>query len=223
MSKCFVYLMHWDLSDGYHRLIEPTEIEGCCSVGDKFSVPVTLTYGDSPIPNIIETESPKTGRRTLGVRIAPAGNWNDEFKYRRQQARTLAQQLNNATISKETAAIAYQMVICPKLEYTLGITQFTQSQCDQITAPVISAVLASLGYNRNMPRTVVYNIEIARLCSIAILATKTLAKVYNPKIYIKRTVNSPRQVMTIKKKTKQQIIPIISPGVRAATIESAAV
>ena len=93
---------------------------------------------------------------TTLFRSAPAGNWNDEFKYRRQQARTLAQQLNNATMSKETAALAYRMVICPKLEYPLGITQFTQAQCDQITAPVISAVLASLGYNRNMPRTVVY-------------------------------------------------------------------
>ena len=156
LSKCFVYLMYWDLSDGYHRLIEPTEIEGCYSEGDKFTGPVALTYGDNPTPNILETESPKTGRRTLGVRIAPAGNWNDEFKYRRQQARTLAQQLNNVKITKETAAIAYRMVICPKLEYPLGITQFTQQQCDQITAPVISAVLASLGYNRNMPRTVVY-------------------------------------------------------------------
>ena len=156
LSKCFVYLMYWDLSNGYHRLIEPNEIAGCCSSGDKFIGPVALTYGDNKIPNIIETESPKTGRRTLGVRIAPAGNWEDEFKFRRQQARTLAQQLNNATISKETAAIAYRMVICPKLEYPLGITQFTQAQCDKITAPIISAVLASLGYNRNMPRTVVY-------------------------------------------------------------------
>jgi hypothetical protein len=43
-----------------------------------------------------------------------------------------------------------------KLEYPLAVTQFTQSQCNHITAPVIRACLSKMGYNCNSLKEVVY-------------------------------------------------------------------
>jgi hypothetical protein len=48
------------------------------------------------------------------------------------------------------------MMVRPKLENPLSVTQFTQLECDQITSPVIQACLSKMGYNRNLPKEVVY-------------------------------------------------------------------
>ena len=68
LSKCFAYVIYWDLSHGNHRIISPTEIPGCITttphglgIG-----PVSLTYGTSTSLNILITESPWVGQRTLG-------------------------------------------------------------------------------------------------------------------------------------------------------------
>jgi hypothetical protein len=42
------------------------------------------------------------------------------------------------------------------LEYPLAVTQFTQSECDRITSPVIRACLSKMGNNCNSPKEVVY-------------------------------------------------------------------
>ena len=48
------------------------------------------------------------------------------------------------------------MMVCPKLEFPLAVTQFTQKECDRISSPVLNACLSKMGYNRNMPCEVVY-------------------------------------------------------------------
>jgi hypothetical protein len=48
------------------------------------------------------------------------------------------------------------MMVRPKLEFPLAVTQFTQLECDQITSPVIRACLSKMDYNRNLPKEVGY-------------------------------------------------------------------
>jgi hypothetical protein len=48
------------------------------------------------------------------------------------------------------------MMVRPKLEYPLAVTQFTQSECDSITSLVIWACLSKMGYNCNSPKEVIY-------------------------------------------------------------------
>ena len=82
LSKCFVYVIYWDLSSGTHCLFHPADIPGCTPVGDSYTGPISLTYGSkSAVRYPLDTVSPWIGRRTLGVRIAPAGTWTDEYKY----------------------------------------------------------------------------------------------------------------------------------------------
>ena len=157
LSKCFAYVVYWDLSEGRHRLILPDEIPGGMQDGKDTRGPIRLTYGvTSTCKHALVTENPWVGRRTLGVRIAPAGTWQDEFEFRRAQSRELAFQIAGSVLPRETARIGYQMMVRPKLEYPLAITQFTQIQCDKITSPVIRACLSKMGYNCNSPKEVIY-------------------------------------------------------------------
>jgi hypothetical protein len=70
LSKCFTYIIYWDLSPSKEpRMLEPHEIPGCTPEGDHFRGPIGLTYGDiSPVRHLLVTESPQRGRRTLGAR-----------------------------------------------------------------------------------------------------------------------------------------------------------
>jgi hypothetical protein len=96
------------------------------------------------------------GRRTLGIRIAPNGNWDDEFQHRLSQALTLALQLAGASIPTGTANLAYHMMVCLKLKYPLGVTQFSPDQLAKIASKLLSVQLPGLGFNRHMPRAVVF-------------------------------------------------------------------
>ena len=90
LSKCFAYVIYWDLSEGRHQLIRPNEIGDCDAEGEHFRGPIGLTYGTDQARHLLETEDPWIGRRTIGARIAPAGDWTDEYNYRRTQSRELA-------------------------------------------------------------------------------------------------------------------------------------
>ena len=157
-SKCFAYILYWDLSQGKHRLLLPNEIDGCQhdATTNSYSGPIQLSYGNLPGLRRITTESPWTGRRTLGVRIAPGGSWQDEFQYRRKQSHDLALRLARAHIDRDTARLGYSTIISARLEFPLTVTQFTQAQCDLISSPVLNVCLTKMGYNKHMPREVVY-------------------------------------------------------------------
>jgi hypothetical protein len=99
-------------------MLEPHEIANCTPEGNHFRGPISLTYGDkSPVRDLLVTESPQRGRRTLGARIAPDGNWNNEYEYRCQQGHKLSLPIAGSTLAKDTARLGYRMMICPKLEY----------------------------------------------------------------------------------------------------------
>ena len=87
LSKCFAYVVYWDLSEGGHCLILPSEIAGGVQKGNNAESPISLTYGiKSLAKHPLITKSPWVWRRTLEVRIAPVGTWKDEFNVRRAQA-----------------------------------------------------------------------------------------------------------------------------------------
>ena len=73
-----------------------------------------------------------------------------------EQATELALQLAGAHISHGTARLAYCMMVCPKLEYPLAVTQFTPGQCNRILSKKFRVMLPTLGFNRNLPRAVVF-------------------------------------------------------------------
>ena len=161
LTKCFAYVLYWDLSKGNHRLLLPEEIPGCVRSGaddeDTFKGPISVTYGNkSAMRHPLDTISPWVGRRTVGVRIAPAGSWADELAYRQSQARDISLLLSGSSLSRDTACLGYKMMVCPKIEFPLTVTQFSQKECDSISAPFIRVSLSKMGFNCNMPREVIY-------------------------------------------------------------------
>ena len=60
-------------------------------------------------------------------------------------------------LSFHEAHILYQRVWIPQISYCLPVTTFSKSQCQRIHSPIINSVLAKTGFNRNMPRDIVFS------------------------------------------------------------------
>jgi len=102
------------------------------------------------------TVDPHVGIRTLGVRITPAGNWNDEHVFRRSQSWVMSLRFAGSAMPKETARTGCFSMVCPTLEFPLAAMQFTQAQCNKMQASMLGVCLLKMGCNRNMDKRVVF-------------------------------------------------------------------
>jgi hypothetical protein len=102
LTKCFAYIIYWELYPSeLPQMLEPHEIPNCTPEDDHFRRPITLQYGNNSIdPHRLVTESPHRGRRALGARIAPGGNWDDVYAHRCQEAHELSLRVAGSSFLK---------------------------------------------------------------------------------------------------------------------------
>ena len=104
----------------------------------------------------LERLAPHVARRTLGVRLAPDGNSQAEFRHLRGLARSWAEKLRTGHLPRHLAWQNFTTTICRSLFYPLPATTLTKSQCEAILAPALTACLPASGIFRHLPREVVH-------------------------------------------------------------------
>jgi hypothetical protein len=111
---------------------------------------ISLTSGsafDTPEP--IQRISITKGQRTLGVRLAPDGNDNDEYNYRIQQANTMSQRIKEAPLGREHIGVGFWAIWRMMIQYPLGATCFSAKQCTKLEARYLPTFLSKMGINRS--------------------------------------------------------------------------
>jgi hypothetical protein len=68
----------------------------------------------------------------------------------------MAQRINGHALSRIEAKLAYETFYIPSMRYSLAITSINQIDFETIQRRTVSSLLAFLGYNRNMPREVIF-------------------------------------------------------------------
>jgi hypothetical protein len=140
LSKCFWYGIEWTFT--------PTGAPKMTHTTDN-GPPILLTSGaDTDNPTIIQCISTSQGQRTLGVRLAPDGNDNDEVRYRILQAKEMNQRIKTAPLGREHIGIGFRAIWQMMIQYPLGATCFTKKQCSQIQAKYLPTFLSKMGINR---------------------------------------------------------------------------
>jgi len=87
------------------------------------------------------------GMRTLGVRLAPDGNENEEYNHRLREATTMRDRLKRAPLNREQVGIGFRAIWKMKLQYPIGATCFTHKQCNKLQARYLPAFLSRMGIN----------------------------------------------------------------------------
>jgi hypothetical protein len=105
-----------------------------------------------PVEQLEVTEA----RRTLGVRLAPDGNNQEEFKYLKETCDAWADRIRSGMVRRKYAWQAFSSTIWAKVSYALPATTFTKNQCEAITKKMIGATLSASGINKHLPRDLVF-------------------------------------------------------------------
>ena len=90
------------------------------------------------------------------MRCALDGRDITEFHYRLEEATSLAGRISNAPLTRFDAEVVCRERWMATIKYCLPITRFTQEQCHKLSIVIEKALLPKLGFNRHMPKTVLY-------------------------------------------------------------------
>jgi hypothetical protein len=146
LTKCFWYGVTWEWINGFPRMQPNSQAPAT----------IQLTNGHNTTLHTIIRKECWEGMRTLGVRLAPLGNFEDEHAYRILQFRGLAQNILSSPISRFDAYLGYVTMIQPILRYPLGATSFTPTQCATLDASFIGPILSKMGLSSKTPRAIIY-------------------------------------------------------------------
>jgi hypothetical protein len=146
LEKCSCYLSIWAFEeDGYAYTLSPGEHDQHILVRDT----------NGCVKEIPQMTS-ETSQKLLGVMRNPIGNQQDEIARLQKKSNRLATLINLNALSATEAKIAYDSFYIPAMRYSLPITSINQMDFEIIQKKATSAILASMGYNRHMPREVVF-------------------------------------------------------------------
>ena len=146
LNKCFWYGITWEWINGIPQMQPISQAPAT----------IQLTEGHGSSLNTITRKECWEGVRTLGVRLAPLGNFLDELDFRILQFRGLAQHIQSSPLSRFDAYLGYTTMIQRMLRYPLGATCFTQKQCQSLDASYMGPVLSKMGFNCNTARSIIF-------------------------------------------------------------------
>jgi hypothetical protein len=144
-SKTFWYNIQFRWNNGRWKYVSKQE----------FPTLLTMQNADGS-RTILEPVDVWEGRRTLGVRLAPDGSNQAEFKYLREQCNIWADKMRSGMLPKRYTWQAFTTTILAKLSYALPATTFSEKECDAIIKRLIFTTLSKAGVNAHMPRDLVY-------------------------------------------------------------------
>jgi hypothetical protein len=146
LEKCACYLSIWKFQDdGYAYTVTPDDLEKQIEVND-------LNGNKLTIRQLSATDSQKL----LGVMKNPIGNQQDEIHRLKEKSNKLALQINSHALSRFEAKMAYDSFYIPAMRYSLSTTSINQMDFETIQKNATNSLMSALGYNRHMPREVVF-------------------------------------------------------------------
>jgi hypothetical protein len=147
LLKTFFFAVSWNFRKNGQPIMR--------LIDDDPDVTIHLTQGyDQTHTTPITRVEVNTGKRTLGVRLAPTGSDTTEYQFRLQEAIKLRPRLLQAPLNRESTRTGFTTMILQKVGYLLGATCFTEKECNSIQAKYMPTVLSKMGINRSKPTEV---------------------------------------------------------------------
>jgi hypothetical protein len=86
----------------------------------------------------------------------PSGSQQPEIDRLKEKSDKIAKQLRHSSLSHGETRLAYETSYLPAMRYSLTTIAIHQLDMEKIQQHATTAFLSEMGYNRNMPREVVY-------------------------------------------------------------------
>jgi hypothetical protein len=86
----------------------------------------------------------------------PIGDQQAEISRLKTKSDGYASQMNSNFLNRTDARLAYEVFYIPAMRYSLQITSINQVNMESIQSKATTAFLSAQGFNRHMPREVVF-------------------------------------------------------------------
>lgn len=145
LSKCFYYIVQWRFdTQGTPHMVTST---------DAYIAVQDPSTGER-IP--IKQQPTTQPHRTLGVYLAPSGTMALAQERLRAKANAFAIRTRSAQLSPADADVVCRLIYRPSMCYMLPATTMTEDTLRSIQYPATASYVAAMGYNRNMPASVIH-------------------------------------------------------------------
>ena len=149
LEKCVYSFMGWVLSKGGETLGSISEFPGTIKILSK--------SGD---PTIIKRIEAWEAERIPGVRCGLDGQDHTELNYRIEETKSIAGRIKHAPLTRFDAEVVFRERLMATIKYCLPIIRFTVGQCHQLSKIVEAVILPKMGFNRYIPKIVLYESSI---------------------------------------------------------------
>ncbi len=124
--------------------------------GGQVGPDLCVTSGDASTTMKFQHLSAYTAHKTLGCYKEPSGNQRAAAKHLLANSNRRACQLSTSPLNRKESWTFYHSVYLPSVSYSLPVGHLAPTMLHKIQAPAIRTFLPKCGYNRNMPRVVVF-------------------------------------------------------------------
>jgi hypothetical protein len=100
--------------------------------------------------------TPSQATKLLGVHLTQDGNSKKQARVLTDKCKLYAQVVTATPLDRTDAHTLYDTVYCPATSYPLPATHLSVNDLRKIERPAVNAFLPKMGYNRHMPRAVVF-------------------------------------------------------------------
>ncbi len=104
----------------------------------------------------LKSTQPSEGLRHLGVYISMDGNSKAETRALIQRCKMFQKVFTQCPITRKEAAVIYSTIYLPTITYPFPATNLPLTIMEKAQSMTTPAILSKMGYNRNMPKAVVY-------------------------------------------------------------------
>ena len=144
-EKCHWYLLDFIWEGSQWKLASALDSPGTLTVQDTNNQRHTISRKD-----------PSDSAITLGVHCSPNGMMHHQVDRMTAQSKDWGDKITAGVLDRASVAVALNMTIWKTLGYPLSATLLSKNECEDIMRPALQAALPKMGFNRNMPRAVVF-------------------------------------------------------------------
>jgi hypothetical protein len=146
ISKCKFSIMTWTFDhQGTATIHKPEQ-------NHTFAIIDSETKAQQLITEIL----PQEPYNLLGIPMALDGNSKAQTQQLLEKSQKCIKTWRKCNLNHWEAQLGLQSIIYPTMKYGLAATTIKFQDLANIQAPLINAILPTLGYNRHMPRALVY-------------------------------------------------------------------
>ena len=139
MEKCFYVALQWSVPNDEHTLCSPSMIK----------TNIALTSRNMYHRHMdIAQSAPSEGQHNLGAWIAPDGNNAADLEILCKKGHSISHNIGASHLQRHEVMLAYKMMLCPAMKYTLCSTTLSRSECSQVDRSYLPTFLSHMGINR---------------------------------------------------------------------------